>query len=117
MPRQRPPAGPDWRAHVATERVSAITGAEIQAVDPAAMAAKWGEALQEDVAMAEGGSAIRLADATLRFVPLTDERGPGLSAVDLATNKRADILNAAKAHGHPSADDSVTLCGTIFNLR
>jgi hypothetical protein len=112
-----PPAGPDWRDHVATDRVSAISGAEIQAADPPAMAAKWAEALQDDVTEAGGFPGIRLADATLRFVPLTDERGPGLAAVDLLTTNRAEIVSAAKTHGYPATDNSVTLCGTVFHLK
>lgn len=38
-------AGPDWRRHVCTRTVTAITGVEVEAPDPEQLAARWGEVL------------------------------------------------------------------------
>jgi len=59
--------GPGWEARSAPGR---LTGAVIHTADPAAMAARWSEALG---VKAKGG-VVELADATLEFRPETEER-------------------------------------------
>lgn len=85
----RPPdswlwAGPHWRDHVRTGVVTKIVGAEIQADDAAAMAARWGEVLARPVeTSADGTRRIALDDGELRFVAAKDGRGDGLGGIDL----------------------------------
>ena len=105
-----PPAGPDWRDHVQTGRISAITGVDIAAADPPTMAQQWAEILQHDLI---DPVTLALPNAKLRFRP----GGDGILSVDVATQARTAILAAAAKADLPHTDDSVTLCGTVFNLR
>lgn len=94
-------AGSDWEYHSRSEVVSDLVAAEIQAEDPAAMAARWSTALNHDVV---NSTTVALDDGTIRFVPIADDRGEGLVAIDLVATDRA------------RAGESLTLCGTRFNL-
>jgi hypothetical protein len=75
-------AGPAWRQHVRSDTVTEIAAVEVQAADPPAMAARWAAVL---------GGTLRAEAATLafdrgavRFVPVTDGRGEGVSGIDVA---------------------------------
>ena len=113
------PAGPDWQAGRCLERVTGISGAEIQADDPAKVAARWGEIAELPVVTNEAGQpTIELANATLRFVPCTDGRPEGLGGIDVIARDRQAIVDAAAASGVPSnGEDLVQLCGTRIYLR
>ena len=94
------PAGPDWQAGRCLERVTGISGAEIQADDPAKVAARWGEIAELPVVTNEAGQpTIELANATLRFVPCTDGRPEGLGGIDVIARDRQAIVDAAAASG------------------
>jgi hypothetical protein len=111
------PAGPDWLPARRTGVVSAMTAAEIQADDPAALAARWGAVLDRPVAGGPGGApSIALDDATLRFVPVRDGRGEGLGGLDLAAPDHGRVLQAAQARGCPVDGDTVMVCGIRFRL-
>jgi hypothetical protein len=75
------PAGPDWQAAIRTDVVGGITGVRIQAADPGAVAARWSAIT--GLPVAAGEPALKLDNATVRFVPLADDRGDGLTAVEL----------------------------------
>lgn len=68
-----PWAGPAWRDHVRTEVVTEVVAVEIGAVDPIAMAARWGEVLGRPAE----GTRVPLDEGELRFVP-AGERGEGV---------------------------------------
>jgi len=110
-------AGPDWRRHDRSATVSQITGASIQSLDPADLAAKWSHLLQRPLRKNDnGGLDIHLDHGVVHFGPLRDDRGEGLRAVHLKVKDRAAILaNAAKA-GVPHGEDHVDLCGVRFML-
>jgi len=72
-----PWAGPDWRSHK-TEGVTDILAVEIEAADPAAMAARWAEVLGVETT----STTIALAEGEIRFVP-AGARGDGVSALEL----------------------------------
>lgn len=111
------PAGPDWQAAKHTDLVDAIVAAEIQADDPTALAARWGEVLNEPVGRDDAGRpALALAGSTLRFVPLTDGRPEGLCALDIRTVDRAAVVANARAAGCLSGEDEVSICGIRLNL-
>lgn len=83
-----PWAGPDWRDHVVTDRVTAIRAVEIGADDPTAMTARWADVLGQP---RPEGTTIELDDATeLRFVP-TGERGEGIETIELAAAAGATV--------------------------
>lgn len=76
-----PWAGPNWRDHVRTGTVTDLVGVEIQADDPAAMAARWATVLG---VAAGADDMIPLDEGVIRFVPIRDGRGEGVSAIDVA---------------------------------
>ena len=115
------PAGP--REHALESRraqfVSAMTAAELQGRDPAAMAARWSQVVQRPVsADADSHPTIELDDAVLRFVEDSDGRGEGLGGLDVAVPDREHVIAAARHHDlKVSEDDStVMLCGVRFRL-
>lgn len=111
------PAGPDWRAARRLDRVTAITAAEIQADDPAAVAARWAEIAEIGVsADGAGNPVLHLDNAEVRFVPCTDGRPEGLGGLDLATADAPAVLAAAEARGAVTGERQVTLCGMRLNL-
>lgn len=109
--------GPDWQARRRTERSAAITGAELQATDPAAMAARWGAVLGRLPAPDAGGWRIGLDGGELRFVEPADARGEGLRQIDVAVHDRAAVVDTAAARGLAVSEDSVRLCGTWVRLK
>ncbi|MFN0041065.1 MAG: VOC family protein [Burkholderiales bacterium] len=115
--RWEPAGGTDWKRHVRTERVRAITGAELQCTDPAALAAKWAHVVNLPVRSIDGTPGVQLANASLRFIQAADARGPGLGGVELVVNDRDAILREARRRGCPTGDNHVIVCGTRFYLR
>ena len=111
------PAGPDWRPAQRLDVVDAITAAELQTHDPAALAARWSEVLDRPVELDPSRvPTIALDDAVLRFVPIADGRPEGLAALDLRTVDRDRLLAAAEARGMRVSDDQVAICGMRLNL-
>lgn len=111
------PAGPEWQLAKHTDIVDAITAAEIQCADPSALAARWGEVLDEPVAEDEAGRpALALQGSTLRFVPQRDGRPEGLAALDIHVTDRGAARLNAEAAGCLSGENEVSICGMRLNL-
>jgi hypothetical protein len=111
-----PAGGKGWEKHIRTERVRDFAGVELQCVDPAAVAAKWAKVGDLPLETVDGQPVVRLRNANLRFVEVSDGRGPGLGGVDLVVNDREAILREAKARGCYVSDERVDVCGTRFYL-
>lgn len=79
-----PWAGPAWRDHVRTDRLTDVLGVEIEAVDPDAMAQRWSAVLDRPAA----GRTISLDEGTVTFVP-AGERGDGVAGFVLAAAEGA----------------------------
>lgn len=77
------PAGPTWHQAIRTDVVAAITAAEVQCDDPAAVAARWSAIVELPVEDRDGIATIALENASLRFVAVADDRGEGLGGIDL----------------------------------
>ena len=113
-----PPASKDWRAHAKANVTNGLGGVEIQAHDPDAAAALWSKILNRPV----DGDIIRLDDdGEIRFVPIADDRGPGVSAYDIKTVDRDTVLARARKRHHPrphipSSPTQIELCGCRINL-
>jgi catechol 2,3-dioxygenase-like lactoylglutathione lyase family enzyme len=95
-----PWAGPDWKQHVRTDVVRGISHVDIQANDPSAMATRWSEVLGRPAQ----NNSIALDEGTIRFVPVADDRGEGISAVEL--------LGAGKA----GETREIDICGCRFRI-
>ena len=77
-------AGHDWQYHVLRDVVGRISGIDIQADDPDALAQRWALAIGRPT----NNRVIELDDALIRFVPAADGRGDGLAAADLVAADR-----------------------------
>ncbi len=111
-----PPAGDDWRDRVRTERVTGLAGVTIQAADPEATARLWCDLIDTPLRRDGTAFALDLDNAAVRFVPISDERGPGIVSVALRTADAAAVARAARGLGLPAADGRVTVVGTPFDL-
>ncbi|WP_088625440.1 VOC family protein [Oceanicola sp. 22II-s10i] len=106
-----------WRDKVTADRVTAMTGAELQAEDPEALAAHWSAVSGYPVERRDGVPVIVLANADLRFVEAVDGRGDGLGGLDLKVRDRATVVAAAREKGLMTGPDCAMICGTRFYLR
>jgi hypothetical protein len=112
-------AGPKPVAAAArrTDVVTAITAAELQSPDPAALAQRWGEiADQSPKPDAEGRATLRFGPAQVRFVSCEDGRPEGLGGVDLRVVDPEHVFAEAERRGCRISDTRVDVCGTRFNL-
>ena len=108
--------GPDWAGHVRTQVVAGIVGAEIEALIPPAMAARWSAMLNAPAAHCSDGSCtIALEIGSLRFVA-AGPRGEGLSAVAVEATDPQRALARARERGLHVDAGSLRVCGTRFDL-
>ncbi len=95
-------AGPNWRDHVRTDTVTTIAAVEIQAETPLAMAARWADVVGGE--LSSDGATLHFERGSVRFVALRDDRGEGVSGVDVVA---ADPARRGETH---------LLCGTRFRF-
>jgi hypothetical protein len=108
--------GPVWQDNVRTDTSVAITGVELQADDPEALAKRWGEILGFTPVKHGSGWGATLPDGgELRFVHAVDGRGEGLGRFDVAVKDPDAVRAAARARGKLEGDD-VILAGTRVRL-
>ena len=119
----RPPeswrwGGPKWQAKVRTDAVHSIASVTIQADDPPRMAARWAEVLGLPAPRrSEAASTLALSPGAIRFVPITDGRGEGVSAFGVAATDAGRALAAARARGLATAGRSVSIGGVRVELE
>lgn len=109
--------GPDWERNVVTDVALEIVGAEVQADDPAAMSARWGEVL--GLARSQGADGVwRLAldGGEVRFVTPADGRGEGLGGFDVKVRDVANVRERALARGCLDGGGNVVIAGTRVGL-
>jgi hypothetical protein len=117
----RPPdswrwGGPAWERSIRADVVRRIVGAELEAADPARMAARWSALLGLSAPRARGaGATVDLDGGVLRFVP-AGPRGEGLAALEVAAVAPDVALAAARARGIPVSGRSVSIGGTRIDL-
>lgn len=111
------PAGPHWREAVSDARVLGITGAVLQADDPAALATRWGRILQRTVERGSDDWHLRVDNATLRFVAARDDRGDGLAGMELSVRDSTAIRATAQARGLATDAAGVVVGGVHFALQ
>lgn len=112
-------AGPDWQAHVCTERSAEIVGVELQADDPAAMATRWAEVLAQPAREEEPG--VRRIDfdegGFVRFHGDRDGRGEGVAGLVLRATDPEAIRKDAERLGFLADDGEIRLVGTRIGLE
>ncbi len=111
-----PAGGTGWEPTISTDVVSAITGVELQGPDPMALAEHWAAISNLPVETEDDTPVVLLANATLRFLPDRDGRGPGLGGIYLAVADRDRLIRQAAARGCKVAGDTVEIGGTRFHL-
>ena len=89
-----PWAGPDWRDHVRTDAITDVVAVEIEANEPAVMAARWSEVLGQPVA--GHAPTIVLDEGEIRFVA-AGARGEGISAFEFRVAPGATPLDTVIA--------------------
>ncbi len=110
-------AGPEWERAVRMDVVSEITGVELQADDPLALAQRWAQVLDRPLAhTAAGVIRIVLDQGAIRFAKASDGRGAGVSGIDVAVTNRQRLLATAHSRGIPASHDHVVICGTRICL-
>lgn len=108
-----PPAEKGWLSHAKSDVTNGLAGVEIQSEDPDATAEKWSKILNRPVT----GDIIKLDDdGEIRFVPVADGRGPGISAFDVKVVDRERVLAAAKKRHKQHGPAQVEVCGCRINL-
>jgi len=108
-------AGPDWRSHVCTGGAKEIRGVAIEAVDPLAMAARWGEVL--DVRCDGDEPRLRLdGGGRIEFVPGKGQ-GEGVGAL-LVSAADAEGMRA-RARERRALDESgaIRIAGTRIHIE
>ncbi|HVI32408.1 VOC family protein [Phenylobacterium sp.] len=108
--------GPVWREHMKTDVCARIVGAELQGENPERMAGRWGEVLAREHERSGQGWRIPLDEGELRFVPIRDSRGEGLTVFDVAVRDPEAVRASAAARGLLDGAGQVVLCGTRVRL-
>ena len=111
-------AGPDWQRMHAGDSCARISGVELQADDPEAMALRWARVLaRPQIGPSDGCFEIRLEDSSIRFVPTAGAPGEQITAVELAVANPQAVLRSARQRGIQAGDQHVSIGGVRFDLR
>ena len=108
--------GPHWQSHVCTDTSVKVAGAELQAKDPAQMAARWAQVLGRAATLDADVWCIRLDEGEIRFTLERDGRGEGLGAFDVVVRDVDAVQATAAARGLLAPDGAVVLAGTRVRL-
>jgi len=106
--------GPDWQS--CATHGEAITGVGINALDPQAMAERWGEILGRQIERHDHASRISLDEGNLWFEPLAGNGGEGFNTFDLHSARAAQLRENAARHGCLSAEGNIELFGMTIRL-
>jgi hypothetical protein len=103
--------GPDWQTQAAAN-ATIISAVDIQADDPAALAAHWATILQRPAQQVAGQWQIVLDQGQINFTAITDGRGPGVAGLTFAVPDLAPVQAQAKLLGLNWQNDQLQVCGT-----
>ncbi len=112
-----PVGGTGWEDKVKQDVTVDFIGVELQSKDPQGLAGLWGKVTGLPVAGQGTAPVIDLNNVSLRFVEEQDDRGPGLSGLDIAVANRDHILGEAKKRGCYVNDSQVYICGVRWYLQ
>jgi hypothetical protein len=109
-----PPCGENWR-EFESEITLGLTGATIQAKDPAAAAERWSMLLDRPAVRDGDVFELALENEVVRIVPPVDEDGTGVVGVELVVNDVAAVMERARALNLETADGDVLIGGVTFH--
>jgi len=112
-----PAGGNGWEDKVRQDITVDFLGVELQADDPEKLAQRWSQVIGEPLTKEDSKLCLKLNNASIRFVPATDGRGPGLGGVDIAVKDRSSILEQARLRNALVSEGQVDLCGVRFYLH
>ena len=112
-----PVGGDGWEDKVKQDITEDFLGVELQGDNPLELAAHWASVTDCPIAEQGGHPCIAFNNVTLRFVPVTDGRGPGLGGLDIKVSNREAILQQAHTRNCYVSDERVDICGTRFYLK
>ncbi|HTT98379.1 MAG TPA: hypothetical protein VMF58_10040 [Rhizomicrobium sp.] len=107
-----PPAGPEWRDHLAPDDIKGIVGATVQTRDPQGAADRWSDLLQTE----RDGTALKFEGAVVRFVEPVDADGTGVIGIDVAVADPPAIAARGEAAGAPAVNGKPQIGGVSFTL-
>jgi hypothetical protein len=108
-------AGAEWQQHRA-KLVADICAAQVQSDDPRVTAEHWSMAYGRPIINKTGVPTLVLGSSEVRFVPLSDERGPGLRSIDVIAIDLATVLNTADRLKLPRQGSAIDVCGITINF-
>jgi len=110
-------AGSGWEEKMRTSVVRRIAGVELQSADPAALARRWAEVLGRGVVW-DGADVheVALDEGRLRFVPLRDRRGDGISVIELEAADPDRARRSARERNLSPDGARIEIAGTRFRL-
>ncbi|MDG2428443.1 MAG: hypothetical protein P8M16_08455 [Acidimicrobiales bacterium] len=82
-----PWAGSAWRESVRTDVATDLVAVEVQADDPDSMARRWANVL----GVRPSGTVVPLDEGEIRFVVPEDDRGEGVSGLELRSDRSANL--------------------------
>ena len=110
-------AGPEWQKFSTGIGATRVVGATIEAVDAAAMAARWAQVLGTDAPRsAPTGLQIDIDHAALHFVS-SARKADVLAGFTVTVSDVGVALQAARARGLTVSGSTVTLGGARFTLQ
>jgi hypothetical protein len=107
-------AGPGWQQYATRDGAQRVLDAMMTASDPHALAQRWATVLATHTPIESAdNSRIEISGGTLAF-----ERAAAdvIGGFGIAMASPQAALTAARAHGLPVTDHTVTICGTQFRL-
>jgi hypothetical protein len=88
----------------------------VQSDDPRVTAEHWSMAYGRPIIKKRGVPTLVLGSSEVRFVPLIDERGPGLRSIDVIAIDIANVLDNADRLKLPRQGNAIDVCGITINV-
>lgn len=109
------PAGPDWQQALRGDVTTRLLAVDIDAADPAALAAHWARILEVPLLPTDGGRhELAVGDGKIRF---SHGSAPAIfSGIDVQVVDPARVRQAAVAAGCIGSDGGIDLCGIRVSL-
>ncbi len=111
-----PAGGSSWKDAYSIGCVKKIKAVKIQSAKPKNLAKHWGLVSGTKFNLDRGVPILNLANAKLEFINLKDERGDGLSEIDIEVNNARKILERALKINFLVEGNGVYIGGVRFNL-